>query len=115
MNCASCLSIDTTLRLQKWRHATNTTWAGQCSFDALVDAARRIVHSGLELSDKPAPRLHFRESFLKLAKEVEKVQKARHDAGHIADADLEGARYLRLDAEVEVLKAKRLAGVQQPR
>jgi hypothetical protein len=80
-----------------------------------VDAARRIVHSGLELSDKPAPRLHFRESFLKLAKEVEKVQKARHDAGHIADADLEGARYLRLDAEVEVLKAKRLAGVQQPR
>jgi hypothetical protein len=41
------------------------------------------------------------------------MQKARHEAGRISNADLQSAHYLRLDAEIRVLKAKKLASSQQ--
>jgi hypothetical protein len=89
--------------------------AGRTPMEDFVAVARRLVHSGVELSDKPADQLAFREQFLELAKEVERAQQARHEAGRISVADLESARYLRLDAEVEVLKAKRKATAQKPK
>jgi hypothetical protein len=89
--------------------------AGHCSLESMADAARHIVNSGLELSDKPAEQLELREKFLELEKEIEKIAQARFEAGRIPPADLERARYERLDAEVQVLKAKRKAGTQQPR
>jgi len=89
--------------------------AGTASFDSLLDVAQRIVHSGVEVTDKPTEQLRFRERFLELAREIEKMQKARHEAGRISDADLQSARYLRLDAEIQVLKAKKLASSQQNR
>jgi hypothetical protein len=89
--------------------------AGKSIFEEMVDVGRRLVDSGLELSDKPAEQLALREKFFELALEVEKVQNARFAAGRIGAADLESARYLRLDAEVQVLKAKRKATPPQPK
>ena len=89
--------------------------AGKCLFDALADVAQRLVDSGIELSDKPTEQLTFREQFLELATEIERIQKASFDSGRTGQADLERARYLRLDAEIQVLKAKRKATAKQPK
>lgn len=86
--------------------------AGKTGMDVFVDVAKRLVEAGVEVSDKPAEQLRFREDFLELAVEVERIQKVRFDAARITKADLECARYLRLDAEIQVLKAKRKAGKQ---
>ena len=82
--------------------------AGRATFEVAAEAARHLVDSGIELTDKPAEQLAFREKYLELAKEVERIIKAQFEAGRIGEADLAKARYLRLDAEVQMLKAKRL-------
>jgi hypothetical protein len=87
--------------------------AGRSTLDVLVEVGRRLVDSGLELNDKPAEQLALREKFFDLAVEVEKVQNARFAAGRIGSGDLESAHYLRLDAEVQMVKAKRKAAMQQ--
>jgi hypothetical protein len=89
--------------------------AGRANCDIAVEAARHLVDSGIELTDKPAEQLAFREKFLELAKEVERIIEAQVEAGKTGVGDLEKARYLRLDAEVQLLKVKRKAAKQQPR
>jgi hypothetical protein len=89
--------------------------AGRANFDIAVEAARHLVDSGIELTDKPAEQLAFREKFLELAKEVERIIEAQVEAGKTGLAELEKARYLRLDAQIQLLKAKRMAAKRQPK
>src|SRR5262245_4878369 len=88
---------------------------GRGAVDDFLGVARRLLDSGLALSDNPAERLALREKFLAFAIELEKMQKARFEAARIGPAELDSARYLRLDAEVQVLQAKRKAATQQPK
>jgi hypothetical protein len=87
---------------------------GRVPLESMVDTARRVVESGLEVSDSAEEQQALREKFLELAVAIEKNQKTRVDAGRISPGALEEARYLRLDAEVQLLRAKRKASPQRP-
>ena len=75
--------------------------------EGLYRAARRLLDAEMDLSDKPADRIKVREKFLALAKDLEEIERGRHQAGRTSPAEYETARYFRLTAEVDLLKAKR--------
>jgi hypothetical protein len=79
------------------------------SVSAMALAGRRLLKARLALCDKPAERVPVYEEHLELAREVEKIQKARHDAGQVSVADWDEARFYRLDLEIELLRAKKAA------
>jgi hypothetical protein len=83
--------------------------AGKGTLETLSDAAKRVLDSELELCVKPAERIGVREKYLELARVAEKVQQARRDAGNASIADLEQARYFRIDAELKLLREKKAA------
>jgi hypothetical protein len=76
--------------------------------DELIPAARRVIESGLELSDKPTDQLVLLEKDVALTKLVEKLTKERVDAGvkNFTPADLSKAKYARADAEIRLLRFK---------
>jgi hypothetical protein len=80
--------------------------SGHGSIEQLFDAARKVLRSELSLSDKPADRLAVLEKHLELEHAAEKVATTRHQAGKLNDAELAAARYLRIDAEIQLLRAK---------
>jgi hypothetical protein len=81
--------------------------AGRITTDVLFDAVRRWCDSALELSDKPADQMVVREQTLELTRYIEAVLDAKLAAGTAKVADMEMAHYYRLDAEIQLLKAKR--------
>ncbi len=70
---------------------------------------QRLVQAGLELCDKPAEKVALLTQYVELTKELEKKEQARFDAGREAAYELRRARYERLDAEIQLLRAKREA------
>jgi hypothetical protein len=86
--------------------------AGTGNPDELARAGRRLLHARLELCEKAADRVPVYEQQLELARMVEKIQKARHDAGQVSVADWDQARYERLDIEIGLLNAKKAAGAR---
>jgi hypothetical protein len=83
--------------------------AGRGSIDIFAEAGQRLVQAGLELYDKPAEKVTLLTQYLELTKEVEKLAQARHDAGQVFVTEIHRARYQRLDAEIQLLRAKREA------
>ena|SRR2546426_4748963 len=83
--------------------------AGKLSFHAMVEPSRRLVHSELELYQQPAEKIIARERHLTLLKEVERLTKGAWTAGVVPSFEYHQIRYLRLDAEIELLRAKRQA------
>jgi hypothetical protein len=86
--------------------------AGTSNLDELARAGRRLLHARLELCEKAPERVPVYEQQLELARMVEKIQKARHDAGQVSVADWDHARYERLDLEIQLLHAKKAAGAK---
>src|SRR5262249_20172181 len=80
--------------------------AGRSSLDSMIEPARHLMDSQLEVTEKPADQIAVREKYLELMKGFEKLQQARFEAARIPTSEVESARYLRLDAEVQLLKAK---------
>jgi hypothetical protein len=89
--------------------------AGRSTVEALFAAFRNVHDSQLELCEKPADQIGTRELYFELAKVVEKIVEAQFEAKRIGAGALEDARYVRLDAEIQLLKAKRQARPPQPR
>jgi hypothetical protein len=83
--------------------------AGRGTFDSLFDGARRVVHAGLELHDKPADQIALLTGYVELARKIEKINQARDEAGRIMRQELDYARYMRADAEIQLLRAKKAA------
>jgi hypothetical protein len=80
---------------------------GLSSFDAVTDVAQQLVKSGLELIDKPAERAAFLGQYVELMKEAEKIVQEQYKHGMVPQIEVYRARYLRLDAEIQLLRAKR--------
>lgn len=80
--------------------------AGRSPFQQLVGAARRLVDSGSELNEKHPDRLALLQQYVELLKVVEKEIQSAYDAGRASKIELPQVRYLRLDAEIEFLRAK---------
>jgi hypothetical protein len=81
--------------------------SGGGTLEDVFGAARKVLRSELALSDKPANRIAVRAKYLELEQAAEKVATTRHQAGKLSDAELAAARYLRLDAEIKLLQAKK--------
>jgi hypothetical protein len=81
--------------------------------DILMYPGAQFVQASLELMDKPADRIAIITEYVELAKVSERVFEAQHQAGLAVEADLHHARYLRIDAEIQLLRAKRMA--EKPR
>jgi hypothetical protein len=89
--------------------------AGRGTFDPVFEAARHVLRSELELTEKPADQVGVRERFLTTAKDLERFTKLRYDAGQVSQGELQNARYWRIDAEIQLTKAKRKAKAEQPK
>ena len=79
------------------------------NFDDLYGRWQRLVQAGLELCDKPAEKVTLLTQYVELTKDLEKAEQKRFDAGRVPEYALHRARYQRLDAEVQLLRAKREA------
>jgi len=80
---------------------------GQSSLDFMLETARRVADSELELSDKPADQILVCQKLFQFAKDVEKLTESQFRTGIAGTGNVEFARYWRLDAEIKLLKAKR--------
>jgi hypothetical protein len=73
----------------------------------LLDALHQLVASRLELVEKPEEEIAVLEDWVKATKEFEKITKANLDAGKTDVTQGFKSHYDRLDAEIQLLKAKR--------
>lgn len=82
---------------------------GTATPDMLLLPERRVLASELELSDKPADQIAAFERFLESAKASEnRVEALSFAQAKGGESDkLFATRYLRLDAEIQLLRAKR--------
>ena len=82
--------------------------AGRITTEGLVGPFRKVHDSKLELSPEAADQIAVREMLVELAKDIEKIVEVKVAEGILQGSSvLEDARYLRLDAEIQLLKAKR--------
>jgi hypothetical protein len=90
--------------LQEWNAIVER---GQTSPHVLFEAAVRVTHAGLEVYDKPDDRINLLTEYVELTRMVEKVFETRAGFGVVSKADVDRATYNRIDAEIQLLKAKR--------
>jgi hypothetical protein len=81
---------------------------GQSGSGRLVEAAKRLVQAGLELHDKQVEKVTLLTHYVELLKDVEKATQALHDMGRVTKLDLHWIRYQRQDAQIQLLRAKRV-------
>jgi hypothetical protein len=87
---------------------------GRVTVEAVYESARKVADAEADLTEKPADRVAAREKLVELAKDVERVYLARYEAGRLSLDELAGARELRLDAEIELVREKRKATAAGP-
>jgi hypothetical protein len=83
--------------------------AARASYDSVAEARQRLLQAGLELCDKPADKVALLTQFVERTKEAEKIAQARLEAARGTESAIHRARYQRLDAEIQLLRAKREA------
>lgn len=77
-------------------------------------AIQLLLAAELELTADPKEKVQIHERNVQLAQEIEEVLKARIAAKIVPSRDLPTATYNRLDAEVQLLRAKRAAQTTKP-
>jgi hypothetical protein len=83
--------------------------SARASFDSFAGARKRLLQAGLELCDTPADKVALLTQFVEHTKAVEKIAQARFEAARDPDSALHRFRYQRLDAEIQLLRARREA------
>ena len=76
-------------------------------FTAIQDCSQRLLGKELELRATAAERVRLLGQYLEYQKAVEQIAKEHFEAGAIRKQDYERCRFLRLEAELQLLKAKR--------
>ncbi len=82
---------------------------GQGTLESVTEAERRLVQAGLEVYDRPADKIALLAQYVELARATEKMAQARLEAARGTDMAVRRARYQRLDAEIQLLRARREA------
>lgn len=82
---------------------------GRAPLDSFAEAGQRLMRAGLELSDTPTDKIALLTQYVELAKTAEQVAIARFQAARDTEAAIHRARYQRLDAEIQLPRAKREA------
>lgn len=86
---------------------------GTTTHHAIFDAQKRLLQAELELSDKPADQIAAYESYLESTKAFEAKIKALailQTVGGEANKYYQ-AKFMRLDAEIQLMRAKRKLGL----
>jgi hypothetical protein len=83
-------------------------------YTLLSEVVRRLIQAHRELAHTPAEEVAFLQQGVDFMKERERAAEEQFKAGQVSRADLDQARYFRLDAEIELLKAKRKLEKPQP-
>jgi hypothetical protein len=84
--------------------------AGRADYDLVVEARQRLLQAGLELCDKPTDKVALLTQFVEQTKAAEEFIEARKQAGrNTGSPTIHRLRYQRLDAEIQLLRAKREA------
>lgn len=79
---------------------------GLRSFDELGTWSRRQAEAALDPAIPAAQRIELLEQHVKQAQEVERVAAQRHQAGMGGQDEAIGAKYLRLEAEIWLARAR---------
>ncbi len=107
---------DELARLQKERYNTaveeakaryNEFLAGRGNQDKLLAVFQRLEGSGMKVNLTGADRIAFRQRYLEMMRDVEKITKAKYDAGKVPISEMLHARYLVQDAEIQLLQTRR--------
>lgn len=83
--------------------------AGRQMTDTVLESAKRLKVAGQELFDNPKEKIAFQEKYVKTTRIVEKIVQSQFDVGTLTFAELQRVRYIRLDAEIELLRLKEKA------
>jgi hypothetical protein len=75
--------------------------------DKAFSAFRRLLAAGVLAADTGRDRIQFLEAYLELARGFEKVLEKISGAGAEMAAERAHARYMRIDAELQLLRARR--------
>jgi hypothetical protein len=67
-----------------------------------------VLQAGLEASAGPAEKVALLSDYLQLTKEAEQKEEERYSVGRCKIGHVHRARYERLDAELRLLRAKRV-------
>jgi hypothetical protein len=78
---------------------------GRGTQDVMLDCARNAKNSAIELAVNKEQELEIRLGYQLLMQYVEKLNEARFANGAIKQQDLEAARFARIDAQIQYLKA----------
>jgi len=74
--------------------------------ESVVDCWKKVVRSGLEVLDRPEDRLILLQGSVTFLKGIEDwMERAQRVGGPVAPWQVSAARYDRLDAEIELLRA----------
>jgi outer membrane protein TolC len=82
---------------------------GTFDLNPMLEASQRLRVARLELCEKPEEKIACLEELVRFMKSIEEVAERKSRAGLEANVDVMRARYYRLDAEIELLRAKRAA------
>src|SRR5262249_40430428 len=77
--------------------------------DGLVEAASMVLEAELALAEKAAGRGALLRGVLDRVKKAEEEARAQHEAGRIGPLGLLNARAVRLEAEINLVRAQRAA------
>jgi hypothetical protein len=75
--------------------------------DTVCSAFRRLLASGVLAADTGRARLEFLQAYLELARDFEKLMDQLTGGAAAKAADRAHARYLRVDAELQLLRTRR--------
>jgi hypothetical protein len=81
--------------------------SGRGTLEVMYDSAGRLLKSRLELCEDSARRVATYEQYIEWCKAVESIQQERLMQGRIANKDYELSRYMRMDAEIRLLREQR--------
>jgi hypothetical protein len=84
---------------------------GRGTLDIMLGCSGRLRDAERELSPRKADQIAALEAHWKRVQKVKGINQARFDAGQIAIQDLAESQYFRLDAEIQLERAK---GTPQP-
>jgi hypothetical protein len=86
---------------------------GRDTFTTVYEATCRLVQAGLELCEGPIERCDLLSKFLEFVRQNEARAVDRYLAGSGGMAELNQATAQRIDAEIQLLRAKRQAGLSK--
>jgi len=83
---------------------------GVSTLRSVYEAGRRVRDSAMELTGDPAEQIAALTKYLAVTRRLEDSARKVVEAGAAPSSDTELARYLRLDAEIALLRAKQQKG-----